>query len=131
MALTPKRFTRFATWALELAATSEYDVVHKMCAIVVSKSHVLSVGYNQPKTHPISVGTPQEQLHAEMHALIRCQDPEGADVIVVRSKPSGKAGLAKPCDICLGVLRRYGVRRVFYTINGETPSAVSLQEMRL
>jgi len=125
------RHQRFAQAALTLAAASEHDVTHKLCALVVSKSQVLSVGYNQPKTHPISADTPQQQLHAEMHALLKCGSAEGAEVIVVRSKPSGKPGLAKPCEICQGILKRFGVRRVFYTLDCETLDDLQLEEMKL
>ncbi len=129
MALT--RHQRFAKIALQLAAATEHDVTHQLCALVVSKSQVLSIGYNQLKTHPISVATPQQQLHAEMHALLRCGSTQGMDMIVVRSKPSGKPGLAKPCEICQGILRRFGVRKVSYTIDCETPDNPQLEEMRL
>lgn len=129
MALT--RYQRLARVALDLAAASEHDVTHQLCALVVYKNQVLSVGYNQTKTHPISVGTPQQQLHAEMHALLRCESTEGTDVIVARCKPSGKPGLAKPCQVCESILRRFGVRRVFYTVNCETPDDIQLEEMKL
>lgn len=125
------RHQKFAKAALALAAASEYNVTHQLCALVVSKNLVLSVGYNQPKTHPISAETKMQQLHAEMDALLRCGSSEGAEVIVVRSKPSGKPGLAKPCDICQGILRRFGVRRVFYTVDSETPDDPQLEEMKL
>lgn len=129
MALT--RYQRFAKIALELAAESEFDMTHSLCALVVSKNEVLSIGYNQSKTHPISEDTPQKQLHAEMHAVLRCAAPEGTDVVVARSKPSGRPGLAKPCPACEGVLRRFGVRRVFYTVNCESADNPQLEEMRL
>lgn len=125
------RQQKLARAALELAAAHEHDVTHQLCALVVHKNMVLSVGYNQPKTHPISIDTPMQQLHAEMDALLRCGSTEGVDVIVVRSKPSGKPGLAKPCEVCENILRRFGVRRVFYTIDSETPDELQLEEMRL
>jgi len=125
------RYQRFAKTALDLAAASEHAVAHQLCALVVNKNQVLSIGYNQPKTHPISEGTPQSHLHAEMDALLRCGAPAGADVIVARSKPSGKPGLAKPCEICQTILGEFGVRRVFYTVNCETPDDIQLEEMKL
>lgn len=125
------RYERFAKIALALAAESEHDVTHSLCALVVSKNKVLSVGYNQPKTHPISADSKMQQLHAEMHALLKCGDADGADVVVARSKPSGKPGLAKPCDVCREILRRFGVRKVFYTTDSETPDDIQLEEMRL
>ena len=125
------RYQRFAKAALELAAASEHDMTHSLCALVVCKNRVLSVGYNQPKTHPISIDTPMQQLHAEQDALLRCGSTEGAEVVVVRARPSGKPGLAKPCSICEGILRRFGVRRVFYTINSEDVENLMLEQLVL
>lgn len=127
------RLQRFARIAIELAGALDQDVTHQLCALVVSKNRVLSVGYNQPKTHPISKDTTMQQLHAEMHAMIRCADKDlqNADVVVARTRPSGKPGLAKPCGICQGILTRFGVRRVFYTIDCEDPENPQLKELSL
>lgn len=127
------RHQKFAKIALELAGAATHDVTHQLCALVVSKNRVLSVGYNQPKTHPISKDTEMQQLHAEMSAILRCAESavEGAEIVVARMKPSGKPGLAKPCGACQGILRRFGVRRVFYTTNSENPDNPQLEEMRL
>ena len=127
------RQQRFAKIAVELAGALEQDVTHQLCALVVQKNRVLSVGYNQPKTHPISADTRMKQLHAEMHAVIQCpnRDLEGADVIVARTRPSGKPGLAKPCEVCEGILRRAGVRRVYYTTGWGSASEPQLGEIKL
>lgn len=127
------RHQKFAKIALELAAAADHDVTHQLCALVVSKNKVLSVGYNQPKTHTISAETKMQQLHAEMHAVLGCPEAavDGAEVIVVRIKPSGKPGLARPCEVCEKILRRFGVRRVFYTTNSEDPDNPEIEEMRL
>ena len=74
-----------------------------------------------------------QQLHAEMHALIQCADKhlQGAEVIVARTRPSGKPGLAKPCGVCESILKRSGIRRVFYTIDSDDAENPQLEEMRL
>jgi tRNA(Arg) A34 adenosine deaminase TadA len=127
------RYQKFAKVALELAAEADHDVTHQLCALVVLKNRVLSVGYNQPKTHTISADTKMQQLHAEMHAIIRCPDEDlrGAEIVVARCRPSGNPGLAKPCPVCEGILRRSGVRRVIYTVSCETPDDPEVKEMRL
>lgn len=127
------RHQRFAKIALDLAAAATHDVTHQLCALVVCKNQVLSVGYNQPKTHPISADTKMQQLHAEMHAVLGCPEAavEGAEVIVARIKPSGKPGLARPCEVCEKILRRFGVRRVFYTTNSNDPDNPEIEEMKL
>lgn len=129
----PTRYFRFAKAALQLAKAAEFNVTHQLCALVVKKNRVLSVGYNQPKTHPISADSVMQQLHAEMDALLRCPegDVEGAEVIVVRSKSSDQPGLAKPCSVCQPILKRFGIRRVLYTINCEDPENPQLGEMIL
>lgn len=127
------RHQRFAKIALELAREATHDVTHQLCALVVCKNKVLSVGYNQPKTHTISADTKMQQLHAEMHAILGCPEGavDGAEVIVARIKPSGKPGLAKPCEVCEKILTRFGVRRVFYTTNSEDSNNPEIEEMRL
>ena len=72
-------------------------------------------------------------LHAECDALLRCHKAavDGAEVIVARVRPSGKPGLARPCNTCESILKRSGVRRVFYTINSDDPENPQLEEMRL
>lgn len=133
MTIATNRYQRFARIAIELAKEAERDVTHQLCALIVKKNRVLSVGYNSPKTHPISSATVQQQLHAEMDAILRCSetDLEGAEVIVARTRPSGKPGLSKPCEVCEGLLRRAGVKRVFYTINSEDPDKPELDKMTL
>lgn len=127
------RHQKFAKAALALAGAATHDVTHQLCALVVSKNKVLSVGYNQPKTHTISAETKMQQLHAEMHAILGCHEnaAEGAEVIVVRIRPSGKPGLAKPCGVCEKILRRFGVRRVFYTTNSEDSDNPEIKEIKL
>jgi len=125
------RIQKFARVALQLADAVDGDITHQLCALVVNKNRVLSIGYNSNKTHPIS-DTNMQQLHAEMHAVLRCPegDLRGADVIVARARAGGKAGLAKPCETCEGILRRCGVRRVFYTTNWDDDGP-EIEEMRL
>jgi deoxycytidylate deaminase len=125
------RIQKFAEAALQLADAVDSDITHQLCALVVNKNRVLSVGYNSDKTHPIAK-TNMQMLHAEMHAVLRCPegDLRGADVIVARARAGGKAGLAKPCAACEGILRRCGVRRVFYTTNWDDDCS-AIEEMRL
>lgn len=127
------RYQRFARIALQLASEADYDVTYQLCALVVKRNRVLSVGYNQPKTHPISVATPLQQQHAEHSALIRCPEGlhRGSDLIVARVKPSGLPGLARPCNACWDVLRLYGIRRVFYTLNSDDADFPQIEGMLL
>ncbi len=115
------RIQRFARIAVELAGALDNGMTHQLCALVLKKNRVLAIGYNSRKTSPIMQDSRMQMQHAESHAITRCRPDElqGADIIIARCRPSGKPGLAKPCEICERILRSRGVRRVFYTINSE------------
>lgn len=132
MAMTVSRYQRFADIALALASAIDSDMTHQLCALVINKNRVLSVGYNSNKTHPI-MDTTMRQLHAECSAVLRCPDADlkGCDVIVARARSEGRAGLARPCRACQSILKRRGVKRVFYTTNWDDPTTPDLEEMRL
>lgn len=131
--MTPRRYHKFIKIALELADALDNGMTHQLCSLVVHKNRVLSIGYNSRKTHTIMNGTRMEMLHAECNALLRCHEAavDGAEVIVARIKPSGKPGLAKPCEACEKIMRRFGIRRVFYTTNSDDADNPELEEMRL
>jgi deoxycytidylate deaminase len=115
------RYTRFVKAGLELAqaAHRDRDCYYQLCALVVKRNRVISVGYNNPKTHPLA-NTKMRQLHAEMDAIIGCTKAEldGAEIVVVRARRDGKVGMAKPCRACDDFIRRVGLRRVYYTVDG-------------
>lgn len=115
------RYTRFVKAGLELAqaAHRDRDCYYQLCALVVKRNRVISVGYNNPKTHPLA-NTKMKQLHAEMDAIIGCTKAEldGAEIVVVRARRDGKVGMAKPCRACDDFIRRVGLRRVYYTVDG-------------
>lgn len=123
-----QRHHRFAQIALNIARELDQEITHQLCAIIVRKNKILSVGYNSPKTHPIA-STKMQQLHAEAHAIVRCPDNElkGAELIVVRARPSGFPGLAKPCDSCASLIRKVGIRKVFYTISTNNPTSYLME----
>ena len=122
------RYTRFVKVGLDLACAAHRDkeCYYQLCALVVKKKRVLSVGYNNPKTHPLA-NTKMRQLHAEMDAIIRCTPDQldGAELIVVRARRDRKVGMAKPCRACDAFVRRMGLKRVYYTVdspNWENPT---------
>jgi deoxycytidylate deaminase len=90
-------------------------------ACIVRSGHVLSIGYNKNKTHPMMGKF--RHLHAEVDALLKVKDRDtlrGSDIYVTRQNKNGRVGLAKPCSTCMGHLRSFGVRNVYYTgSNGE------------
>jgi deoxycytidylate deaminase len=118
--MTSSRYKRFVKVGLDLATAAhrDKDCYYQLCALVVKKRRVLSVGYNNPKTHPLAK-TKMRQLHAEMDAIIRCtpEQLDGAELIVVRARRDGTSGMAKPCSACQMMIRQLGLRRVYHTID--------------
>jgi tRNA(Arg) A34 adenosine deaminase TadA len=129
----PARYYRFARMALELATIYDNGMLHQLCALVVNKNKVLAVGYNSRKTHTIVSDTAMQMLHAECDSILRCPTDalDGVDLVIARARPSGKPGLAKPCEVCEGIIKRCGIRRVYYTTNSENIEFPEIEEMRL
>lgn len=84
-------------------------------AIIYDKrGNILSIGKNSyVKTHPLQamfakkVGEEHKSfLHAEVHAIIRCDNLDRAHRIAIfRYNEAGEAVLAKPCKICQNAIR--------------------------
>lgn len=88
--------------------------VHQMGAVVVQGRRIISVGYNNCKTHSRSYG-PFRQVHAETHALDQAgENTKGATLVVVRKKANGTLGTSRPCEACLAAARRAGIKRLIY-----------------
>jgi len=132
MVTIPERYQRFARIALQLAEESDNSMTHSLCALVVRKSRVISIGYNSRKTSP-RMDTRMNMLHAELSAILRCSegDVRGCDIVVARARSEGRAGLARPCAACQSVLKRSGIRRIIYTTNFDDSGTSEIEEMRL
>ncbi len=128
--VTVKRHQRFAKIALELAYAVNGDVTYQLCALVIKKNRVLSVGYNSKKTHPM-MNTKTQQRHAECDAILRCpeDDLSGADLVVVRARSKAKAGLARPCGACREMLKHCGIKHVFYTTNWDDETTPNIEQL--
>lgn len=104
-----------AKLANKLAHKSQHK--HKLGAVLFKNNKILSVGFNQLKTHPKSTH-PYKTIHAEMQAIFSCpvRSLNGASLYVCRVSSSGIA-MAKPCEHCEQLIRSTGIKQVYYTIN--------------
>lgn len=102
--------------------TRKYDIT----AIIKDKhGHIISRANNSyVKTHPIQahyaerVGREQKiYLHAEVLAIIRAGEKiEKAHTIeIYRFDRLGKTKLAKPCPICMELIKTTPIKRIVYT----------------
>ena len=75
-------------------------------AIVIKDGEGVSVGYNYAK------------YHEESRALFKIPKHlrRGAIVLAIRvTKRTHKITMSAPCDSCMSIMRRMGVRTVFYS----------------
>ncbi len=102
-------------------AATESDFKYKLAAVIFKGSKIISVGYNSvKKTHPLikllSHRDDKLYLHAEIHAILRAKECEGADLLVVRIRnDSEEFSMSKPCKMCERFIRRSGIRNVIYS----------------
>ena len=97
---------------LALKSTHRY----KHGAVIFKQGKILSTGFN--KTERGFSGFPdywQGSLHAEIAAIINARtDVRGCSIMVVRHN----AGNSKPCNACLAAIKAAGIKKLFYTQEG-------------
>lgn len=96
-----------------------------MKAIIYDKrGRPLSVGQNSyVRTHTVQaryaerVGMPHKiYIHSEVDAILKCKDLSKAHKIsVFRHNKQGKPMLAKPCPICMLMIKESGIKEIEWT----------------
>ncbi len=124
---------RYLKLAEKLSLEYNYDdgLEYFLCAVIARGGNVLSVGYNKKSTNAFvehyadvarGVRDYCMSTHAEMSAVLSARgkhDLTGTKLYVVRTKPSGGLGMARPCPICYRVLQSYGIKKAYYSISDE------------
>ena len=126
-----KRNLKYFNLAKSVSQLSDYKHQHIGCVVVLGK-HVISVGYNTNRTHPIQMYYNQyrdlygdhieHKLHAECYALGRIRhldiDWSKVEIYIYREhKNTGVRALAAPCPACMTFIRELGIKDIFYTGN--------------
>jgi tRNA(Arg) A34 adenosine deaminase TadA len=98
---------------------------YTITAIIYDKrGTVLSLGKNSyHKTHPLQAhyavvaGEPHKMfLHAEIDAIIKCQDLTRAHKLVVfRYREDGSPALARPCRVCQAAIQKTPIKIIEHT----------------
>lgn len=92
-------------------------------AIIMKGGSVISVGVNRARNHPSVVSHPKQEaaVHAEVAAIksARGADLRGAVIYVARVLRDGSPAMSKPCEYCQEAIAAAGIKKVFYTIDGE------------
>ncbi len=102
----------FKAMAIAQCARSFYK--KRLGAVVVHKGLAVGMGYN--KVH--STGAPLEGKHAELEALnnTKARYRDGSTVYVCRLTKDDCLAMAKPCIACQTVMKKMGVKYVWYSI---------------
>lgn len=88
--------------------------------VIVKSGAVQGRGVNTYRNQPgIIEQTDALSVHAEINALKRCANVNGAVLYVARVNNAGEPRQSRPCPDCLKALKVAGVKRVVYTINGD------------
>lgn len=97
--------------ALKTAKKSNYKV--PMGAVFVNQSKVVGQGCNIV----FSIGKFNDGMHAEISALNKttAKYRKNAIVFVGRTTKDGKLAIAKPCSKCEKILKKVGVKRIWYS----------------
>lgn len=91
---------------------------HKVGAVIVKGSRILSTGFNQLRPSGV---LRTRTLHAEAAAILKLLKEgklstlAGSEIYVTRFTRGGAVSLARPCNHCWDLCRSVGITRVHYT----------------
>lgn len=103
--------------AKNVSTHSDYKI--KMGAVLVKKSHPISVGFNKIKYNRIFSHPEKMTIHAEMSAIQSSgkENIKGSSMFIYRENRKGNLAMARPCENCMEKLRQYGIKKIYYTTN--------------
>lgn len=110
----------FFKFARQMADVSKHRA--KIGAVIVKKRPI-GFGFNKIKTHPVFANpakTYKVSIHAEVASIIDCKnitDLHGSSIYVYRKLADGTPANARPCEECIKVLKKYGIKKMYYTYN--------------
>ena len=120
--------------AKAVSALSDHRV--HVGAVVTVGSRIISSGFNsQSRCHGLQAKLDKEMfgceshgpLHAEVDALLplirRGVDLSNASLYVYREHKNGELACARPCARCEKLIRKAGLKRIFYTVENGTAEA--------
>lgn len=119
---------RFLIKAMEMAQRHPHrkNVVSLHAAIIVRGGAIISTGINKPKRNSfvdLHAYHPGCTIHAEVDAILKARkrtDLTGAKIYVARVKKGcGSSGTSKPCPMCQEVIKKYGIKKVYYTSDND------------
>ncbi len=128
--MTARAIKKYLNFAIDISKQSTVKQA-RLGAVLVSHSKVVNASPNLEKTHPMqahlnrlrgfdpmSSGT-RNTLHAEIATLLKSRDLDiewnKSMLFIARLKKNGDLGLARPCNACMGLIKQYGIKNIYYT----------------
>lgn len=92
----------------------------KVGSAIVKGRRIISIGCNSNKTTPfirnkLSPKTMVDRMHAEMSSILKSQENVAKCKIYVARITSLGLGTARPCALCMSMIREAGIKEVFYS----------------
>ena len=100
---------------LAIKESSKSNHRFKLGACIARGKRILTKAHNSRKTHPKFGAGEYQTLHAESYAIYKAVrqgiNLKGTTLYVYRHNNN----LAKPCPCCMGLIRKYGIKKVIYS----------------
>jgi deoxycytidylate deaminase len=92
-------------------------------SVIVKGGRVISTGMNKERNHPRILSSEHIKtdcsVHAEIDALKKVRNTNGAIIYIARVNKNGQARDSKPCSRCYSALRFNGIKKIVYTTSEE------------
>jgi deoxycytidylate deaminase len=105
----------------------ETKLISFHCALIYVGGSLVSTGFNKEKANSFMMAFAHHEfvqsVHAECDAILRVRkkiDLTGSRIYVAKLGRNGNVGNSKPCPMCELVLRRYGIKRVYFTLDEDS-----------
>ena len=111
-----KKLHRFVEIARSLMHKPQSSFLH--FSFITKGTHIYSIGWNDVTKTSKLVKYPLGGVHAEamsiggLENLNLCRK---ATLINIRLNPRKELRLSKPCDVCLGFVKKMGFKKIFYS----------------
>jgi deoxycytidylate deaminase len=129
---------KYIDLALDKIRQTEYEpaIYARLAAVLVKGGNIISIGRNKSKLNRYTkMMAPHENcvsIHAEVDAIFGARrkiDLRGTVMYVARLTKQNQTGLAAPCSMCMETLQRYGIKKVFYTVENNGHEMLRVQPM--
>jgi tRNA(Arg) A34 adenosine deaminase TadA len=88
---------------------------YRLGAVVFQNNKIISTGFNKGKSHPITKEYKEfGSIHAEIDAMLQTTNTNGNNLLVVRILSCNTLAISKPCEMCQQIIRKNGIRTVYY-----------------